>query len=141
MKREIYKHRNLKKALLMLTLAGGVALNPSQAQTLENLPQTAKEDAALQLAFREVSNLKFRIEVTQPFQLLHDDIRVYILSNDRQILYANTYSHHALRITTFDLSTLQDGTYGFEVRSGSKRVTQLFDIKTKSKRVVLARND
>jgi hypothetical protein len=141
MKRKIYRHRNLKMALLMLTLAGGFSLNTAQAQTLENLPRTAKEDAALQLSFWEVSHLKFRIEVIQPFQLLHDDIRVSILSNDRQILYANTYSHHALKITTFDLSTLQDGTYGFEVRSGSKRVTQLFDIKTKSKRVILARND
>ncbi|RCR67931.1 hypothetical protein [Larkinella punicea] len=141
MKRKIYKHMNLKKALLMLALAGGFSLNSAQAQTLEDLPRTAKEDPALQLAFREVSNLKFRIEVTQPFQLLHDAVSVFILSNDRQILFANTYSHHALRITTFDLSTLQDGTYGFEVRSGSKRVTQLFDIKTKSKRVVLARNN
>ncbi|GAB3894556.1 hypothetical protein GCM10028803_09700 [Larkinella knui] len=140
MKRKIYNSQNLKRALLMLAVAGGLTRYSARAQTPEAIRETAKENPALELSFREVSTLKFRLEVTRPFLLLHDAVSVFILTKDRQILYARTYSHHALRITTFDLSTLQDGTYGFEVRSGDERVTQLFDIKTKSKRVILARN-
>jgi hypothetical protein len=140
MKRKIYKHTNLKSGLLVFALAGLLLTSSAQAQTSESSPKNAKDTPAFQFSFQETGHLKFRLEVTQPLMILHDNIDIFIVSHDRQILFANTYSHHALRLTTFDLSTLQDGTYGFEVRSGGNRVTQLFDIKTKLKRVVLAQN-
>jgi hypothetical protein len=140
MKRKFYNTMNLKPVLLLLALTGMLTISSARAQTLENSISDANDSPELQLSFREISNLRFRIEVTRPLLTLHDPVDIFIVSNDREILYANTYSHHALRITAFDLSKLQDGTYGFVVRSGKKRVTQLFDIKTRAKRVVLARN-
>ncbi|GAB3333025.1 hypothetical protein GCM10027299_40070 [Larkinella ripae] len=140
MKREIYKPRNPKKSLLTLALAGLLSIYSAKAQTLETGSEKPGETPTLQLAFHEIGTLKFRLEVTRPLTLLHDNIDIFILSDDRQILHASKYSHHELRVTTFDLSTLQDGTYRFEVRSGDQRIAQLFDIKTRLKRVVLDRN-
>ncbi|RRA98722.1 hypothetical protein [Larkinella rosea] len=140
MKRKIYILKNRKPALLVLALTGLFLLNSARAQTPEAISENAKTESAMKLSFKEVGNLRFRLEVTQPLLVLHDVVDVFIVSSDRQVLFANTYSHHALRITTFDLSTLQDGTYGFEIRSGATRIAQKFDIKTKSNRVILARN-
>ncbi len=123
-----------------MVLGGLLLAGPADAQTPEEDLKNTKDTPGLQLSFHEISNLKFRLEVTEPLMLLHGNIDVFIISNDQQILYANKYSHHELRVTTFDLSTLQDGTYSFVVRSGTTRVSQQFDIRTKFKRVILDRN-
>ncbi|WP_460634251.1 hypothetical protein [Larkinella harenae] len=138
MKRKIYKHMNLKKVWPILVLTIWLDTNLAHAQAPVSLAE--KDTPAMQLSFREIGKLKFRLEITQPLLQLHDNVAVFIMSDNRQILYANNYSHHELRVTTFDLSTLQDGTYSFEVRSGGQRFAQLFDIKTKMKRIILDRN-
>ncbi|GAB3933366.1 hypothetical protein [Larkinella terrae] len=140
MKRKIYILKNRKPGLLLLALMSLLLMNTVRAQTPEAISENAKTESAMQLSFKEVGNLRFRLEVTQPLLALHDAVDVFIISSDREILYANTYSHHALRITTFDLSTLQDGTYGFEIRSGGTRIAQKFDIKTRLQRVILDQN-
>lgn len=140
MKMKIYKHMNRKASWLTLALVGSLWIGSAHAQMPISGTEPAQKGTGLQLSFHEISNLKFRLEVTEPLMQLHDNIDIFIMSDDRQILFANKYSHHELRITTFDLSPLQDGTYSFEVRSGGKRIAQLFDIKTKLKRVVLDRN-
>ena len=140
MKRKIYNPRHLKTGPMAFMLAGLLGLNAAKAQKLEKPAEAGKQIPGLQFSFYEIGNLKFRLEVTKPLLALQDPIDVFIVSDDRQILYARTYSPRDLRITTFDLSTLQDGTYGFEVRSGTTRIAQRFDIKTQSKRVILDRN-
>lgn len=140
MKRKIYKPLKRKSGWLALALAGLLWVGSAQAQTPEEEPRNTKVTPGIQLSFHETGKLKFRLEVTQPLMLLHDNIDVFIMSDSQQIMYANKYSYHELRITTFDLSPLQDGTYSFVVRAGETRVSQQFDIKTKSKRVILSRD-
>ncbi|MFC5412262.1 hypothetical protein ACFPMF_23250 [Larkinella bovis] len=137
MKMKIYKLMNRQTGLLMLVLMVLFVITSVRAQTPKVEPETENSAPTLQLSFHEIGNLKFRLEVTRPLTLLHDNVDIFILSDDKQILFANKYSHHALRITTFDLSTLEDGTYRFRVRSGGQRIEQLFDIRTKTTRIIM----
>lgn len=130
---------NWKPGWLLTGVVGLWLALPARAQLRIEEPDQP-DTAAFRLLVREISSLQVRVEVTKPILDLGQPYTILLRNSDRAILHATKYSPFALRVTTFNLSGLQDGSYAFEVIAGDALVRHEFDIKTRVKRFAVASN-
>lgn len=63
-------------------------------------------------------------------------IAVHILDSMGEILFNETRAVESSYVRYFDLSSLHDGTYTFEIVDGKEKYTQSFDVLTQTRRIV-----
>ncbi len=128
------KTRNI---ILAASLTGmlltGTAFN-TIAQTTDTVDTAATPN---KLRVLEIKPMQFRVSYIQPQS---NTVIVRILNTDRTILFSENKRIESNYLRYFDLSTLTDGTYTFEVTDGKEKYTQSFDILTKTSRVVSSIN-
>jgi hypothetical protein len=124
-----------KNTMIIAALTGlfflGLAFN-TNAQTDAN---TSEKVAAVanKLNVLEVKPMQFRVTF---YGLQNKTLQVKILDRDRNVLFAENKRVEGNYLKFFDLSTLADGTYTFELADGKEKFSQTFDILTKTSRVV-----
>jgi hypothetical protein len=106
------------------------------AQTTVN-PSVTNETASTKLSVLEVKPMQFRVSYNTPQS---NSLIVRILDTDKNVLFSENRRPDATYLKYFDLSTLLDGTYTFEITDGSEKYSQTFDILTKTSRVVSSIN-
>jgi hypothetical protein len=105
---------------------------PVQAQVSNTLSKfTASVTSKLHVA--QVKPMQFRVSYPTP-QSKHVSLR--ILDIDKNILFSESKRLETHYLKHFDLSTLIDGTYTFELTDGKEKFSQSFDVSTKTSRVV-----
>jgi hypothetical protein len=122
-------------AALIGMLISGSALTSNAQTTLATSDKT--ETASNKLTVLEVKPMQFRVAYINPQSNL---VNVRILDTDKNVLFSESKRPDASYVKYFDLSTLLDGTYTFEVTDGKEKVSQSFDILTKTSRVVSSIN-
>jgi hypothetical protein len=124
-----------KNSIITAALTGllflGLAFN-SKAQTVANTSQQTTADAN-KLNVHEITPMQFRVAFYGP---QNKTLHVRILDHDRNVLFAENKRVAGNYLKLFDLSTLADGTYTFELADGKEKYSQSFDILTKTSRVV-----
>jgi hypothetical protein len=128
-----------KSSLFTAALIG--MLISGSAFTVNAQTNTATSDktasASNKLTVLEVKPMQFRVSYINPQSSL---VNVRILDTDKNVLFSESKRPEASYVKYFDLSTLLDGTYTFEVTDGKEKVSQSFDILTKTSRVVSSIN-
>ena len=128
-----------KNTLLIAALTGlllsGSALT-ANAQT--NIATSEKtESASTKLTVLQIKPMQFRVSYNNPTS---KNVAVRILDTDRNVLFQESKRVDNNYLKYFDLSTLMDGTYTFEITDGKEKATQSFDILTTTSRVVSSIN-
>jgi hypothetical protein len=126
------KNRILIAALTGL-LFSGLAFN-SNAQTSVNNSETSVSN---KLVVQQVKPMQFRLSFYNAQSKL---LLVRILDKDRNILFSENKRTEGSYLKYFDLSTLADGTYTFELTDDKEKYAQSFDILTKTSRVISSAN-
>ncbi|MFT4033468.1 MAG: hypothetical protein QM669_13690, partial [Siphonobacter sp.] len=86
--------------------------------------------------------LKTKLSILSQLTFQNPDkqkLTIAIKDKENATLFTET-TNNANYLRLFDLSTLGDGKYVFEVVGSQDHYTQAFEIKTQTSRVVLARN-
>jgi hypothetical protein len=122
-------------AALIGMLISGSALTSNAQTTLVTSEKT--ESASNKLTVLQVKPMQFRVAYINPQSNI---VNVRILDTDKNVLFSESKRPDASYVKYFDLSTLLDGTYTFEVTDGKEKVSQSFDILTKTSRVVSSIN-
>jgi hypothetical protein len=125
---------NILAAALTGLLFTGLVFN-TNAQDTTASEQTASADKKLKIS--EVKPLQFRVSYNKAKS---DAVVVRILDADKNVLYAESKRTETGYLKYFDLSTLLDGTYTFEITDGKEKFAQSFDLLTKTSRVVSSLN-
>jgi hypothetical protein len=125
---------NILAAALTGLLFTGLVFN-TNAQDTTASEQTASADNKLKIS--EVKPLQFRVSYNKAKS---DAVVVRILDADKNVLYAESKRTETGYLKYFDLSTLLDGTYTFEITDGKEKFAQSFDLLTKTSRVVSSLN-
>jgi hypothetical protein len=107
----------------------------SNAQAIPTSEKTVS--AENKLSVLEVKPMQFRVLYNTPQS---DAVLVRILDINKTVLFSETKRTESNYIKYFDLSTLLDGSYTFEITDGKEKHTQTFDILTKTSRVVSSIN-
>jgi len=128
-----------KNTLLIAALTGlllsGSALT-ANAQT--NIATSEKtESASTKLTVLQIKPMQFRVSYNNPTS---KNVAVRILDTDKNVLFQESKRVDNNYLKYFDLSTLMDGTYTFEITDGKEKATQSFDILTTTSRVVSSIN-
>lgn len=89
------------------------------------------------LNIMQIKPMQFRVSYSNPTT---KSISVRIMDTEKNVLFSENRRVDANYLKYFDLSTLVDGTYTFEVTDGKDRATQSFDILTTTSRVVSSIN-
>ena len=89
--------------------------------------------ASSKLSILEVKPMQFRLSYHTPQS---KSIIVRIVDKENNVLFSENKRTEANYLKYFDLSTLLDGTYTFELTDGKEKFSQSFDILTKTSRVV-----
>jgi hypothetical protein len=108
----------------------------ANAQTNVN-PSDKTESASTKLTVLEVKPMQFRVSYYTPQS---NTLTVRILDTEKSVLFSESKRTDANYLKYFDLSTLLDGTYTFEITDGKEKFSQSFDILTKTSRVVSSIN-
>ena len=116
-----------KNTLLIAALTGlllsGLALT-ANAQT--NIATSEKtESASTKLTVLQIKPMQFRVSYNNPTS---KNVAVRILDTDKNVLFQESKRVDNNSLKYFDLSTLMDGTYTFEITDGKEKATQSFDI-------------
>lgn len=127
-----------KNTLLIAALTGlllsGSALTVN-AQT--NIATEKTETVSNKLTVLQIKPMQFRVSYNNPTS---KNVAVRILDTDKNILFSESKRVDNNYLKYFDLSTLMDGTYTFEITDGKEKATQSFDILTTTSRVVSSIN-
>jgi hypothetical protein len=121
-----------------LTLAVALLNAPAQAQELASTSVvTSPVENPLKVTIVQDNKLRFQLEFTNP-----ENRKVYVTIKDAQQrdLFVETFTTQGRHVRTFDLSTLADGRYTFEVNGAKAQFAQSFELATQTNRVVLAKN-
>ena len=127
-----------KNTLLIAALTGlllsGSALTVN-AQT--NIATEKTETVSNKLTVLQIKPMQFRVSYNNPTS---KNVAVRILDTDNNVLFSENRRVDNSYLKYFDLSTLMDGTYTFEITDGKEKATQSFDILTTTSRVVSSIN-
>ncbi|MCF2487246.1 hypothetical protein [Dyadobacter sp. CY347] len=127
-----------KNTLLIAALTGlllsGSALTVN-AQT--NIATEKTETVSNKLTVLQIKPMQFRVSYNNP---VSKNVAVRILDTDKNVLFSESRRVDNSYLKYFDLSTLMDGTYTFEITDGKEKATQSFDILTTTSRVVSSIN-
>jgi hypothetical protein len=127
-----------KNTLIIAALTGlllsGSAFN-SNAQ--DNATSDKTETASTKLNILQVKPMQFRVSYKNP---ISKNVAVRILDTDKNVLFSENKRTETNYLKYFDLSTLIDGTYTFEITDGKEKATQSFDILTTTSRAVSSIN-
>ena len=130
----------MKAKSIILTAALTGLLFSGSAFTVNAQTTNASEktiSANNKLNVLEVKPMQFRVSYNNAQS---NNIIVRILDTDKNVLFSENKRAAATFVKYFDLSTLLDGTYTFEITDGKEKASQTFDILTKTSRVVSSIN-
>lgn len=122
-------------AALIGMLISGSAFTANAQTNIVTSDKTAL--VSNKLTVLEVKPMQFRVAYINAQSNL---VNVRILDTDKNVLFSESKRPESSYVKYFDLSTLLDGTYTFEVTDGKEKVSQSFDILTKTSRVVSSIN-
>lgn len=128
------------KNTLIIAALTGLLLSGSAfaANAQDNIATTDKnENASTKLTVLQVKPLQFRVSYNNP---ISKNVVVRILDNDKNVLFSENRKVENNYLKYFDLSTLMDGTYTFEITDGKEKTAQSFDILTTTSRAVSSIN-
>ena len=128
------------KNTLIIAAITGVLLSGSAfvANAQDNFATADKtENASTKLTVLQVKPLQFRVSYNNP---ISKNVVVRILDNEKNVLFSENRKVENNYLKYFDLSTLMDGTYTFEITDGKEKAAQSFDILTTTSRVVSSIN-
>jgi len=121
-------------ALIGLLFSGSASTIYAQANVTASEKTVSTEN---KLSVLEVKPMQFRVSYNK---VLTNLVIVRILDTDKNVLFSESKRADATYLKYFDLSTLLDGTYTFEVTDGKEKYSQSFDILTKTSRAVSSIN-
>ena len=128
-----------KNTLIIAALTGlllsGSAIN-SIAQD-NNVSVENTKSASDNLNILQIKPMQFRVSYNNP---VSNTVVVRILDTDKNVLFSENKRVSTNYLKYFDLSTLIDGTYTFEITDGKEKASQSFDILTTTSRVVSSIN-
>ncbi|MDR6809096.1 hypothetical protein J2Y45_006310 [Dyadobacter sp. BE34] len=128
------------KNTLIIAAFTGLLLSGSAfaANAQDNFATADKtENASTKLTVLQVKPLQFRVSYNNP---ISKNVVVRILDNEKNVLFSENRKVENNYLKYFDLSTLMDGTYTFEITDGKEKTAQSFDILTTTSRVVSSIN-
>lgn len=128
------------KNTLIIAAITGLLLSGSAfaANAQDNFATADKtENASTKLTVLQVKPLQFRVSYNNP---ISKNVVVRILDNEKNVLFSENRKVENNYLKYFDLSTLLDGTYTFEITDGKEKTAQSFDILTTTSRVVSSIN-
>ncbi|MCE7041642.1 hypothetical protein [Dyadobacter sp. CY312] len=127
------------KNIILAAALTGLLFSGSTFRT--NAQATATSDKTVsadnKLSVLEVKPMQFRVSYNKSQS---NAVSVRILDTDKNVLFSESKRTDSNYLKYFDLSTLLDGTYTFEITDGKEKYTQSFDILTKTSRVVSSIN-
>jgi hypothetical protein len=123
----------LAAALTGLLFSGSTFTTNAQATATSDKTVSADN----KLSVLEVKPMQFRVSYNKSQS---NAVSVRILDTDKNVLFSESKRTDSNYLKYFDLSTLLDGTYTFEITDGKEKYTQSFDILTKTSRVVSSIN-
>ncbi|GGH34227.1 hypothetical protein ACN9ML_31555 [Dyadobacter endophyticus] len=128
-----------KNTLIIAALTGVLLSGSAFAANAQNNFATADktENASTKLTVLQVKPLQFRVSYNNP---ISKNVVVRILDNEKNVLFSENRKVENNYLKYFDLSTLMDGTYTFEITDGKEKTAQSFDILTTTSRVVSSIN-
>jgi hypothetical protein len=122
-------------AALIGLLFSGSAFNSNAQAIVTTSDKTATTENKLSVL--EVKPMQFRVSYNK---VASNTVLVRILDTDKNVLFSESKKADSNYLKYFDLSTLLDGTYTFEIMDGKEKFSQSFDILTKTSRVVSSIN-
>ena len=122
-------------AALIGLLFSGSAFNSNAQANVTTSDKTATTENKLSVL--EVKPMQFRVSYNK---VASNTVLVRILDTDKNVLFSENKKADSNYLKYFDLSTLLDGTYTFEIMDGKDKFSQSFDILTKTSRVVSSIN-
>ncbi|QRR03925.1 hypothetical protein [Dyadobacter sandarakinus] len=126
------------KSIMIAALAGMLYSGSAFAANVQdNTTATEKKTVAEKLSILQIKPMQFRVSYSNPAS---KTVLVRILDTDKNVLFAENKRVENNYLKYFDLSTLTDGTYTFEITDGKERAAQSFDILTTTSRVVSSIN-
>ena len=128
-----------KNTLIIAALTGVLLSGSAFAANAQNNFATADktENASTKLTVLQVKPLQFRVSYNNP---ISKNVVVRILDNEKNVLFSENRKVENNYLKYFDLSTLMDGTYTFEITDGKEKAARSFDILTTTSRVVSSIN-
>ncbi|TLV03625.1 hypothetical protein [Dyadobacter luticola] len=124
-----------KNTLIITALTGllltGSAFNSNAQDKLATADKT--ETASSKLSVLQIKPMQFRVSYNNS---ISKNVVVRILDTDKNVLFSENRRVQNNYLKYFDLSTLVDGTYTFEITDGKEKASQTFDILTTTSRVV-----
>lgn len=128
-----------KNTLIIAALTGLLLSGSAFTTNAQNNFATADktENASTKLTVLQVKPLQFRVSYNNP---ISKNVVVRILDNEKNVLFSENRRVENNYLKYFDLSTLMDGTYTFEITDGKEKTAQSFDILTTTSRVVSSIN-
>ncbi len=128
-----------KNTLIIAALTGlllsGSAFTSNAQDNFATADKTVS--ASTKLTVLQVKPLQFRVSYNNP---ISKNVVVRILDNEKNVLFSENKRVENNYLKYFDLSTLMDGTYTFEITDGKEKTAQSFDILTTTSRVVSSIN-
>ncbi|CAG5072160.1 hypothetical protein DYBT9623_04061 [Dyadobacter sp. CECT 9623] len=128
-----------KNTLIIAALTGlllsGSALNSFAQDTNVSVENT--KSASDNLSILQIKPMQFRVSYNNP---VSNTVAVRILDTENNVLFSENKRVNTNYLKYFDLSTLNDGTYTFEITDGKEKASQSFDILTTTSRVVSSIN-
>jgi hypothetical protein len=119
----------------------GVLLTSSaisvEAQVTDATEKTATQAPIATLVVSQTKPMQFRVLFNTP---QNPKIAIRILDSENTVLYQEIKAVHKSYLRHFDLSSLHDGTYTFEIVDGNEKYNQSFDVVTQTRRIVSAFN-
>ena len=128
------KNTIVTAALIGLLFSGSVFNSNAQANVTTSDKTATTEN---KLSVLEVKPMQFRVSYNK---VASNTVLVRILDTDKNVLFSENKKADSNYLKYFDLSTLLDGTYTFEIMDGKDKFSQSFDILTKTSRVVSSIN-
>lgn len=128
-----------KNTLIIAALTGLLLSGSAFTSNAQNNFATADKtvNASTKLTVLQVKPLQFRVSYNNP---ISKNVVVRILDNEKNVLFSENRRVENNYLKYFDLSTLMDGTYTFEITDGKEKAAQSFDILTTTSRVVSSIN-
>jgi nitrate reductase alpha subunit len=128
------------KNTLIIAVATGLLLSAPALESNAQITVANNESGQTipsKLTILEVKPMQFRVSYNTPES---PAILVRILDSNNSVLFSEKKRTNTNYLKYFDLSTLLDGTYTFEITDGKEKTSQSFDILTKTSRVVSSIN-
>jgi hypothetical protein len=128
-----------KNTLIIAAMTGLLLSGSAFTSNAQNNFATADKTvtASTKLTVLQVKPMQFRVSYNNP---ISKNVVVRILDNEKNVLFSENKRVENNYLKYFDLSTLMDGTYTFEITDGKEKTAQSFDILTTTSRVVSSIN-